>query len=55
MAVSFHEVFFTIYKKASGGTKLTKIETGFMVNVLFFVKGDKLIINMTDGFYVSRA
>lgn len=41
---------------ASGGTKPAKMETGLMVNVPFFVNaGDKLIINTTDGSYVSRA
>jgi len=41
---------------ASGGTKPAKMETGLMVNVPFFVnQGDKLIINTTDGSYVSRA
>ncbi|WP_413362638.1 elongation factor P [Lysinibacillus sp. 3P01SB] len=40
---------------ASGGTKPAKMETGLMVNVPFFVnEGDKLIINTTDGSYVSR-
>ena len=39
---------------ASGGTKPAKMETGLMVNVPFFVnEGDKLIINTTDGSYVS--
>ena len=41
---------------ASGGTKPAKLETGLSVNVPFFVnEGDKLIINTTDGSYVSRA
>ncbi len=41
---------------ASGGTKPAKMQTGLMVNVPFFVnEGDKLIINTTDGSYVSRA
>lgn len=41
---------------ASGGSKPAKLETGLMVNVPFFVnEGDKLIINTTDGSYVSRA
>ena len=41
---------------ASGGTKPAKMQTGLMVNVPFFVNaGDKLIINSTDGSYVSRA
>lgn len=41
---------------ASGGSKPAKMETGLMVNVPFFVnQGDKLIINTTEGTYVSRA
>ena len=41
---------------ASGGSKPAKMETGLIVNVPFFVnEGDKLIINTTDGSYVSRA
>ncbi|MER1984889.1 MAG: elongation factor P [Solibacillus sp.] len=41
---------------ASGGTKPAKMETGLYVNVPFFVnEGDKLIINTTEGSYVSRA
>lgn len=41
---------------ASGGTKPAKMQTGLMVNVPFFVnEGDKLIVNTTDGSYVSRA
>jgi elongation factor P len=41
---------------ASGGTKPAKMETGLYVNVPFFVnQGDKLIINTTEGSYVSRA
>jgi elongation factor P len=41
---------------ASGGTKPAKLETGLIVQVPFFVnEGDKLIINTTDGSYVSRA
>lgn len=41
---------------ASGGSKPAKMETGLVVNVPFFVnEGDKLIINTTDGSYVSRA
>ena len=41
---------------ASGGTKPAKMETGLYVNVPFFVnEGDKLIVNTTDGSYVSRA
>ncbi len=41
---------------ASGGTKPATVETGLIVQVPFFVnEGDKLIINTTDGSYVSRA
>ncbi|WP_042355085.1 elongation factor P [Bacillus rubiinfantis] len=41
---------------ASGGTKPAKLETGLIVQVPFFVnEGDKLIINTTEGTYVSRA
>ncbi|MFF5995415.1 elongation factor P [Lysinibacillus sp. KU-BSD001] len=41
---------------ASGGSKPAKMETGLIVNVPFFVnEGDKLIINTTEGSYVSRA
>jgi elongation factor P len=41
---------------ASGGTKPATVETGLIVQVPFFVnQGDKLIINTTDGSYVSRA
>lgn len=41
---------------ASGGTKPATLETGLVVQVPFFVnQGDKLIINTTDGTYVSRA
>lgn len=40
---------------ASGGTKPATVETGLTVQVPFFVnEGDKLIINTTDGSYVSR-
>ena len=40
---------------ASGGTKPATVETGLIVQVPFFVnQGDKLIINTTDGSYVSR-
>lgn len=40
---------------ASGGTKPATVETGLVVQVPFFVnQGDKLIINTTDGSYVSR-
>ncbi|MCY8484446.1 elongation factor P [Bacillus atrophaeus] len=41
---------------ASGGTKPAKTETGLVVNVPFFVnEGDTLVVNTTDGSYVSRA
>ncbi|WP_066365720.1 elongation factor P [Neobacillus fumarioli] len=41
---------------ASGGSKPATLETGLVVQVPFFVnQGDKLIINTTDGTYVSRA
>ena len=41
---------------ASGGHKPATIETGLIVKVPFFVNvGDKLVINTTDGSYVSRA
>jgi elongation factor P len=41
---------------ASGGSKPAKMETGLMVNVPFFVNADDmLIVNTTDGSYVSRA
>lgn len=41
---------------ASGGSKPAKVSTGLTVQVPFFVnEGDKLIINTTDGSYVSRA
>ncbi|MBS4173431.1 elongation factor P [Bacillus sp. FJAT-49736] len=41
---------------ASGGSKPATVETGLVVHVPFFVnEGDKLIINTTDGSYVSRA
>lgn len=41
---------------ASGGSKPAKLETGLVVQVPFFVNvGDRLIINTTDGSYVSRA
>ena len=40
---------------ASGGTKPATVETGLTVQVPFFVnEGDKLIINTSDGSYVSR-
>ncbi len=40
---------------ASGGTKPATVETGLVVQVPFFVNvGDKLIINTSDGSYVSR-
>ncbi|BCA85295.1 elongation factor P [Enterococcus saigonensis] len=41
---------------SSGGSKPAIMETGVTVNVPFFVnQGDKLIVNTTDGSYVSRA
>ena len=41
---------------ASGGTKPARLSTGLSVQVPFFVnEGDHLIINTTDGSYVSRA
>lgn len=41
---------------ASGGTKPATLQTGLTVQVPFFVnQGDILIINTTDGSYVSRA
>lgn len=41
---------------ASGGSKPAKLETGLTVQVPFFVNvGDRLIINTSDGSYVSRA
>lgn len=41
---------------ASGGSKPATMETGLVVQVPFFVnQGDKLIVNTTDGTYVSRA
>jgi len=41
---------------ASGGSKPAKMETGLVVQVPFFVNaGDKLVINTSDGSYVSRA
>lgn len=41
---------------ASGGSKPATVETGLVVQVPFFInQGDKLIINTTDGSYVSRA
>lgn len=41
---------------ASGGTKPATVETGLIVQVPFFVnQGDHLIVNTTDGSYVSRA
>ncbi|MGD7022182.1 elongation factor P [Rossellomorea vietnamensis] len=40
---------------ATGGSKPATVETGLTVNVPFFVnEGDTLIINTTDGSYVSR-
>lgn len=41
---------------ASGGSKPAKLETGLTVQVPFFVnEGDTLVINTSDGSYVSRA
>ncbi|MEW9677507.1 elongation factor P [Lentibacillus sp. L22] len=41
---------------ASGGSKPATLETGLIVQVPFFVnKGDVLVINTSDGKYVSRA
>ncbi|WP_421379529.1 elongation factor P [Bacillus salacetis] len=41
---------------ASGGSKPATVETGLTVNVPFFVnEGDVLVVNTTDGSYVSRA
>lgn len=41
---------------ASGGSKPAKLSTGLTVQVPFFInEGDHLIINTTDGSYVSRA
>ncbi|WP_284140371.1 MULTISPECIES: elongation factor P [unclassified Virgibacillus] len=41
---------------ASGGSKPATVETGLVVQVPFFVnKGDVLVINTSDGKYVSRA
>jgi len=41
---------------SSGGTKSATLETGLTVQVPFFInQGDKLIINTTEGSYVSRA
>lgn len=41
---------------ASGGSKPATMETGLVVQVPFFVnEGDVLVINTSDGKYVSRA
>ncbi|WP_226035047.1 elongation factor P [Aquibacillus saliphilus] len=41
---------------ASGGTKPATVETGLSVQVPFFInEGDVLLINTSDGKYVSRA
>lgn len=41
---------------ASGGSKPATLETGLVVQVPFFVnEGDVIIINTSDGSYVSRA
>ncbi|EGQ4275526.1 elongation factor P [Staphylococcus pseudintermedius] len=40
---------------ATGATKSATVETGYTLNVPLFVnKGDVLVINTTDGSYVSR-
>lgn len=41
---------------ASGGSKPATLETGLVVQVPFFInEGDTLVINTSDGSYVSRA
>ncbi|RYG74664.1 elongation factor P [Lentibacillus lipolyticus] len=41
---------------ASGGTKPATLETGYVVQVPFFInQGDVLVINTAEGKYVSRA
>ena len=41
---------------ASGGSKPAKLATGYVVQVPFFVNvGDKIVVNTSDGSYVSRA
>lgn len=41
---------------ASGGSKPATLETGYVVNVPFFINvGDKLVIDTRSGDYVSRA
>lgn len=41
---------------ASGGSKPARLETGLVVQVPFFVnEGDVLVINTSEGKYVSRA
>ncbi|MRG86559.1 elongation factor P [Salinibacillus xinjiangensis] len=41
---------------ASGGSKPATVETGLVVQVPFFVNvGDVLVVNTSDGKYVSRA
>ncbi|MFC4558784.1 elongation factor P [Virgibacillus kekensis] len=41
---------------ASGGSKPATLETGYTVQVPFFInQGDVLVISTTDGKYVSRA
>ena len=41
---------------ATGATKSATVETGYSLNVPLFVnEGDVLVINTTDGSYVSRA
>lgn len=40
---------------ATGATKQATVETGYSLNVPLFVnEGDLLVINTTDGSYVSR-
>ena len=41
---------------ASGGSKPATLETGVVVQVPFFVnQGDRIVVNTTEGTYVSRA
>jgi len=41
---------------ATGATKSATVETGYTLNVPLFVnEGDTLVINTSDGSYVSRA
>ena len=40
---------------ATGATKQATVETGYTLNVPLFVnEGDQLVINTSDGSYVSR-